>query len=463
LRAVSKVSRILEGFYTFAVLDAESRSIAVYTSLQPIYIGVSRDLVIVSSSRYALYGYTDRVSELRADEIAILSSEGVEVYRASDLKPVDKVFEDLKIDPSYILKDGYPHHMLREIYEIPYSILRTLSAVQEKYLSFASRLLQGAKDIYVIADGTSLHAGFVGSYYLSELAHVSPIVVSAAEFPLYYVENVGPGSLVIAISQSGETGDVIRSVYEAKLRGATILGITNYVGSRLANLSNLYLPMAAGPELAVPATKTFVSTLVLLYLAALRVARDIGKITASEYREKVLRLKSYALGLRGYMPRIDRTASEAAKNIATCRSGYVVSRGITYPIAMEGALKLKEAAYVHAEGMEAGEFKHGPIVLVEKGFFTIFIVPVERMSAEATYPLIRMAREKEATVVAIGFEGDENLKSIEAITTITVPPADRHVAPIALTIPIQFVAYRLGELLKRPIDSPRYLTKAVIQ
>ncbi|RLE57823.1 MAG: glutamine--fructose-6-phosphate transaminase (isomerizing) [Thermoprotei archaeon] len=458
--AVAAVARKLEGFFSFVVLHAESRSILAYTSLQELYVGLSRDLIAIASTRSSLHGFTDVVTELRGGELAVLSRDGVRFMDVKEMRPLEKEFKPLEVKAEYIYTDGFPHHMLREIYEIPYALLRTLSSIQEKYLTFASRLLQEAESIYIIADGTSLHAGLVGSYYLSELAKISPIVVSAAEFPLYYVENVGPGTVVIAISQSGETSDVIKSVYEAKLRGATILGITNYIGSKLANLSNLYLPIAAGPELAVPATKTFTSTLAVLYIVALRVAKERRELSASEFRNRVEELKKYALELTKHMKNIDAVASEAAKKIVKCRSGYVISRGITYPIALEGALKLKEVAYIHAEGIEAGEFKHGPIVLIGENFFTIFIVPVEKVAAEATYPLMKVAKERGATVISVGFEHDENLRMV-GVPTLLVPPTTRHIAPIAFAIPLQFLSYRLGELLGRPIDSPRYLVKKV--
>ncbi len=462
LDSIKRIRDTVNGFYTVAVLDALAERIAVYTTLQPFYIAVTEDMVLGSSAKCAIHGLADTIIRLDSDEIALIGVEGVEVYRARDLVKIYKGAEKLEVDEKLIDKDGYPHHMLREIYEIPYAILRTIASIQEKYLSLAARLITSAKNIYIIGDGTSLHAGYVASYYLTELAGISPVVVSAAEFPLYHVENTGPGTVVIAISQSGETGDVIRSVYEAKLRGATILGITNNIASSLANLSNLYIPIAAGPELAVPATKTFTSTLIALYLISLRAARDLGRIDRSEEDERITSVKKLAYELLDEIRRIDMQSYEIAKELAECRSGYVISRGITYPIAMEGALKLKETAYVHAEGMEAGEFLHGPIVLVERGFFTIFIVPVERIAAQATYNLIRSSFEKGATVATIGFSGDPQLNEVPG-KKVYVPPTARHLVPVVTAIPLQFIAYHLGVLRGCPIDTPKYLRKAITQ
>jgi len=349
-----------------------------------------------------------------------------------------------------------------EICEISFSLLRTISSVQDKYLSLSARFIIEARNVFIIGNGTSLHAGLVASYYLSELANINPIVVSTTRISsLYYVDNIVPRSLVIAISQSGETGDVLQSVYEAKLRGATILGITNYIGSRLANLSNIYLPIGAGPEISIPATKTFTSTLMLLYMLALKASRYRGNISESEYKDGIKYAKILAQSLNENMHRIDKDVLKAVKFISLCRSGYIVSRGITYPIALEGALKFKETAYVHAEGVEAGEFKHGPQSLLDENIFTIFIIPIEKIAIEPTYSLISMAKEYKTKTIVIGYEGDQKLNELSDIPVIKLPAVKRHLTPIIATIPLQFLAYRLGIELGRPIDTPRYLSKTV--
>ncbi|MGC9146644.1 MAG: glutamine--fructose-6-phosphate transaminase (isomerizing) [Infirmifilum sp.] len=464
LNALETLKEKLEGFYTVSVLDRDTASIAAYSSMTKLYVGVSPNAFYLTNTLTALHGFTDHYIIIDPPETVFVTSEGVNVYSKGHETTPRQVLT-LEVDPALVDKGGFPHHMLREIYEAPLSLLRTLYTLQEKYLQLASRLILGADNIYIIANGTSLHAGMVASYYLSELVGVSPVVTSAAEFPLYYVENIGPGSLVVAISQSGETGDVLSSLYEAKIRGATILGLTNYIGSRLARLSNVYLPIAAGPELSVPATKTFTSTLLLLYLVSLAASKESGRIDSITYREKMESVKSVASRLSETMTRMDEEVKKAIIHARNCRGGYIVSRGITYPLALEAALKLKEASYFHAEGVEAGEFKHGPFVLVEKGFMTGFIIPVERLAAEATYPLILSAIEAGASTVVFSLEGDEKLSQIqtETVSLIRTPRAERHLAPIAYSIPLQLFAYRLGVDLGRPIDAPRYLTKAVLR
>jgi glucosamine--fructose-6-phosphate aminotransferase (isomerizing) len=458
--AFRKVLKDIDGFYSVVVLDLEQKMFTAYVRGPPLYVGISDDFIVISSGRGALYSVVDKYFKLDRGEIAIVNQNGVHVETIEG-KVVSKELKVLDIDSKYVDRDGYPHHMLREIYEIPEAILRTLYSVQEKYLSFASRVIVDAEKIFMIGNGTSLHAAYIGSYYLSELAGVTPIVVSAAEFPLYHVDNVAPGTVVIAISQSGETGDVLTSVFEAKLRGATILGLTNYIGSRLANLSNLYLPIGAGPELAVPATKTFTSTLLLLYLIALRAGKTSKRIDDKEYRDRVDEIKKFSLELEKNMEIIEKQTEEPAKSIANCRSGYIVSRGLTYPLALEGALKFKETAYIHAEGVEAGEFKHGPQTIIEKGMFTIFIMPIEKQALQDTYNLISMAIEKEATTTVIGFETTTKIHELSNVQKVLIPFTSRYLAPIALAIPLQFLAYKLGVILNRPIDSPRYLSKTV--
>lgn len=464
IHAAERVLEELEGIYSLTLLERDTASIIAFSNSLNLYIGVSDDAFYLTNTLTSLYGLAERYIPIEPLEIALVTRDSLKIFHKGVELP-SKPPQVLRVDPAHIEKGGYPHHMLREIYEVPFSLLRSLYTLQEKYLQLASRLILGADDVYIIANGTSLHAGMVASYYLSELVGISPIVVSAAEFPLYYVENTGPGSLIIAISQSGETGDVLSSLYEAKLRGATILGLTNYIGSRLARLSNVYLPIAAGPELAVPATKTFTSTLLLLYLLSLSASKDSGKIDPAIYTQKIKAIKDAAYQLNESVPRLDEEAKKAVNLVKRCRGGYVVSRGITYPIALEAALKLKEASYFHAEGVEAGEFKHGPFVLVEEGFFTGFVMPVEKLSAEATYPLIQSAIDAGAFVVAFGFEGDEKLSQTQGTkyAVIRIPATERHLAPIAYALPLQLFAYRLGVELGRPIDTPRYLTKAVLR
>ncbi|MCS7099982.1 MAG: SIS domain-containing protein, partial [Sulfolobales archaeon] len=278
----------LEGIVAAAALFRDG-SAAIYTSHQPVYVGLGRDVVVASSTLSSLYGTVLGYAVVEGGELVFISSGGRVEFADLSGRSVAKKFLAYDLGESLVSTDGYPNHMLREIYEVPYSLLRTVSAVQSRYLELASKVALRSSRLFVIANGTSLHAGHIFSYYLSELAGRIPIVVSASEFPLYYLDSVGVGDAVLAISQSGETSEVVRSVYEARLRGATVIGVTNNINSRLTRFSNLYLPIAAGPELAVPATKTFTSTLVLLYILAKSVSevssKPVSKILSEAWRE----------------------------------------------------------------------------------------------------------------------------------------------------------------------------------
>lgn len=462
ITAYTDVFSNMDGYYSVAILNERSRHVALYCHGPPLYLGMSESLIVASSGLAAMHGFAEKFVKLEQGEVVVIDFDSGNVKTSAHGIGISSRLTPLVVDARYIDRDGYQHHMLREIYEIPQALLRTLYSVQHRYLSMAAKLVADADKLFIIGNGSSLHAGYIASYYLSEVAGLSPVVVSAAEFPLYHADVVGPGTVVIAISQSGESGDVLSSVYEAKLRGASILGLTNFIGSRLSNMSNIYLPIGAGPEMAVPATKTFTSTLLLLYMLTLCVGRQLGKVQESDYRLAIDSVKRLSLDLQERMNAMEHFAEGAAKALAQCRSGYVVSRGITYPLALEGALKFKEVAYVHAEGVEAGEYRHGPQALLDEGFFVLFVMPVEKAALEATYSLVDVALERKATVVAIGFEHDRKLStSDERVVKVLTPSTSRHLAPIALAVSLYLVSYKLGVALSRQIDTPRYLSKTV--
>ncbi len=461
LKSFVKAVRRLEGIFSLATLFKEGPTLITYSKLQSLYVGTNESSTYVSSTKSALKGFTSKYFEVPEGLVTLIVDGKASFLDLRTLREVRLVSKVLEVPDELIEKDGYPHFMLKEIYEVPEVIIKASLITQRRYRELAARLVANARQVYVIANGSSLHAGMVGSYYLAELAGVSSVVLSAAEFPLYHVDNVAPGTVVLAISQSGETGDVIRAVYEAKLRGATILSITNNIDSRLAKLSSLYLPIGAGPEVSIPATKTFVATLVTLYVVALETAEYLGKLGRGEVIERLREVREVGKVVKEWLGGIDSLAKEVAEEIVRkSLSGYVISRGINYPLALEGALKLKEAAYFHAEGVEAGEFRHGPITLVDDGFLTVFIIPTESGAAEATYPLIRDAYERRAVVVAVGSE--DSLRYVEEpVSKLGVPKVPKHLTPITNVVPLQLLSYHLGVLRGCPIDKPKKLVKAV--
>jgi glucosamine--fructose-6-phosphate aminotransferase (isomerizing) len=447
----------LKGLISLAVMFTDGTVVA-YTTHQPIYVGLGESLVAVANALVGLYGVADSYYEVLGGEVAVISPEGRAFFVDVEGRTVVKSPQYLRVSGDLVPKGGYPHHMLREIYEVPYSILRTASAVQLKYLEMASRIILQSRRTIVIANGTSLHAGMVFSYYLAELAGITPLVVSSSEFPLYYVDNVGVGDVVVAISQSGETSEVLRSVYEARLRGATVVGLTNNINSRLTRFSNIYLPIAAGPELAVPATKTFTSTLALLYILAKHVGVAAGRVGKAELGGLWEKLEELSRTILSNLNSLSAQTREAAEYIHRCTSGYVVSRGITYPLALEGALKIKESSYLHAEGVEGGELRHGPISILDRSVFTIFIEPLEGSAAADMLNLVAESVSYGSPVVLLS----HSLEGLDLpVKAVRVPKVSRHLMPIALAVPLQLLAYWLAVLRGVDVDKPRRLVKVV--
>ncbi|AWR93940.1 glutamine--fructose-6-phosphate transaminase (isomerizing) [Acidianus brierleyi] len=437
----------VRGIYSFAFIVEGINKIFAASSGQPIVIGVS-DCKYVSSDLPSLTGFAENALILPENSVAEISSDDVKVY---DLQrnQINAVSKRIKYQEEIIEKGGFPHFMLKEIYDIPSSLISSYTSLMEKYLSLAAMIVYGAKNVYVIGNGTSLHAGLISSYYFSEVG-INVNVVSAAEFPYYALQNIGTGSVIIAISQSGETSDVIRSVKMAKQRGSVIVGITNSVGSRLALESNIYLPITAGPELAVPATKTFTSTLVVLRTLSLYTGLNSGKKERYDLDQFKTDLEKLSSSLSSSLPQIERQAEDAVSKI-TKESIYVTSSGINFPVAMEGALKFKEASMIHAEGIQLGELLHGPIALTNKGYPIVIVKPAEEQAYDLYNKVIKSISDRGSPIISVSVDG--MVKSVE--TT-------RELSPIANVVPLQLMAYKLGVKRSLPIDTPPGLVKAVV-
>lgn len=457
VKAFTEAMRRTKGLVSALALFRDGTA-ATYTSHQPLYVGLSDDLVAISSTVSGLYGNSKNLTKVVGGEVVVVASDGSISFLDLQGRTVLKPFSAYSLEESLVLTDGYPHHMLREIYEVPYSVLRTVSAIQARYLELASKIVLRSSRVFVVANGTSLHAGMVFSYYLSELANIVPVVVSASEFLLYYLDSIGVGDTVIAVSQSGETSEVVRSAYEARLRGATVIGATNNINSRLTRFSNLYLPIAAGPELAVPATKTFTSTLILLYLLAKSVSSMAGTARSKVLDDVWNEVEKVRVEIDSNLSRIDSEAREASKVVVGCSSGYVVSRGLTYPLALEGALKIKESAYVHAEGVEGGELRHGPVSILDKNMFVIFIEPLEPAAAEDTLKMVEEVQSYESPTVIIS----HSLKEAGNLgARVNVPRLGRYFTPISIAVSLQLLAYWIARHRGVNVDQPRRLVKVV--
>ncbi|MGC8982684.1 MAG: glutamine--fructose-6-phosphate transaminase (isomerizing) [Desulfurococcaceae archaeon] len=459
LRSLLEVARRLEGNYALAFLNAMDGSIYVIQHGQPLVIGIGNSCVYLSSDIPSLSGFAETAYVLNDYTIGIVSTNAIELY---DVKTGERLsLESLqakrvKYPPEYVDKGGYPHYMIKEIYETPSALINTTHSIMEKYLRLAAMIVHGAKEVYAIGTGTSLHAAMVATYYFSELAGRVIIPVSAAEFPYSVLENVTTGTVIIAISQSGETFDVIASVKQAKQRGAVIVGVVNNVGSRLALESNVYLPVGAGPEMAVPATKTFSSTLAALLMLASYTGMYSGRVTSKEYWGVVEQIRATAKTLRELIPMLENKITLISQEIKDVENAYVVSSGITHPIAIEGALKLKEAALIHAEGIQLGELRHGPLSIVNPRFPVILIEPYEEVAQPLYIRVLKELEHRNVRTIAIELETQKT-----KYTSIEVPRVPRHLYPIVAAVALQLLAYHLGAIKNLPVDTPPGLAKTI--
>ncbi|NON61215.1 glutamine--fructose-6-phosphate transaminase (isomerizing) [Acidianus sp. RZ1] len=441
----------IKGMYSLAYLTEEEKDkIFFIQSGQPLYIGIGKgECTFISSDIPSLYGFSEEALEVPDSSYGFVTYNVFKVFDNQGREIKDIKSRKVKYTPEIAEKAGYPHFMLKEIYEIPEAIIRSFESLMDKYLRLSAMIIYSAKHVYVVGNGTSYHAGLVSSYYLSENG-IGVNVVSSAEFPYFALDNVGVGDVVVAISQSGETGDVVRSIKAAKMRGSVILGITNSVGSRLALESNVYLPITAGPEMAVPATKTFTSTLIVLLALSNYVGMMSGKKDEGDFNRLKISIKDLSESLEKRMDEISSKAKEISEKVYKHEGLYVSSSGINFPISLEGALKFKEAAYLHAEGIQLGELLHGPIVLTNMGYPTVIVRPAE----DASIPLYEKVLDRIASknnVVTLGPE--ESFGSVKT---------SKELSPIANIVPLQLLAYYTGVKRGTPIDTPAGLVKAVI-
>jgi len=453
--SVIDVGRSVRGVYSAVFLLAGFNGLLFISRGQPLVLGLRGDgsCVFISSDIPSLYGFAEEAVVLEEGVVGLAGPGWFNVYDlATGVEILEFQRRRVKYPLEVISKGGFPHYMLKEIYEIPEALTRTTATLLDKYLRLSAMILSSARNVIIIGNGTSLHAGLVAQYYFADMAGLSVTVTSAAEFPYYALNNVATGTVILAISQSGETSDVIRSVKLAKQRGAVIVGVTNVLGSRLTMHSNVYLPIGAGPEIAVPATKTFTSTLAALAILAGYTGLYTGKFDQSSLSKLYDGLRSLARELKARLEILEKEASIVAERLASWSNVYVASSGLNYPIALEGALKLKEAALIHAEGVQLGELRHGPIALAGKNHPVIVIEPVEESAAELYTRILEELRVRETPVIRVSFRGEGEL-----VAPRTLDP----LAPIALVVPLQLLAYKLGVLRNLPIDTPPGLAKAI--
>lgn len=449
LNAIVSVVRQLRGYYTIAMLHRGDEKIYALSMGNPLVIGIGDKEIFLSSEESAIPVKLETVYYMQPGQMAIVSKGGVEFIDIESMSKISPMSQPPMQTYMEIAKGNFPHYMLKEIYEEPEALSRAINLLQKEYLNDAAMIVSKARNIIFTGSGTSYHASLVGKFYLEELDNIHADAIPAGEFPYEVVKRIEPGTLIIAVSQSGESADVIRAIRLAKRKGAVILGIVNRLGSALMRESNIYLPIGSGPEMAIPATKTFVVSIAVMLQLAYAVKGDI---------EGARRIINNAIAsLINQLDQVREAAKKVAKALFKVSNMYVISGGpVGMPLAMETALKLKEAAQIHAEAINFREFKHGPITLTSREFPTIAVLTGEDLDEDISNVLSEVW-SRGGLSVAIAPKG----KRVTADHIINVEPVDRLIIPLVYPSAAQLLAYELGVLRDVDVDNPQNLSKVV--
>ncbi|UYQ91514.1 glutamine--fructose-6-phosphate transaminase (isomerizing) [Chitinophaga horti] len=454
------------GAYVILIVDQDNPgTLLAARKGSPLVIGVGKGEHFLASDASPIVEYTKEVVYVNDYEIAILRADELILKNISNEVQTPYI-QKLDIELAAIEKGGYDHFMLKEIFEQPQTIfdsLRgrldakqgtlTLGGIRGEY----EDMLKNAKRIIMVACGTSWHAGLIAEYVIEELCRIPVEVEYASEFR-YRNPVIGEGDVIIAISQSGETADTLVAIEAAKKKGAIILGVCNVVGSSIARLSHAGAYTHAGPEIGVASTKAFTAQLAVLNMIALKIAKDRGTITDQRYQYLLNELDAISDKVATALKLSDSIAAIAAK-YKDARDFLYLGRGYNFPVALEGALKLKEISYIHAEGYPAAEMKHGPIALVDEHLPVVFVATKDSYY-EKIVSNIQEIKARKGKVIAVVTEGDETIRGL-ADDVIVVPEADELVAPILSVIPMQLLAYHVGVQKGYDVDKPRNLAKSV--
>ncbi len=453
------------GAYALVVISKDEPNV-LYAARKgsPMVLGLSADGYFIASDATPIIEYTNEVIYLNDEEVAIVTREGYEIVDNKDVTQTPQIHKlDLKLEA--IEKGGYEHFMLKEIMEQPLSIANCMRGrlnAQEAKLTlggirdYATPLIN-AKKITFIACGTSWHAGLVAEYLFEDLCRIPVEVEYASEFR-YRNPIISEGDIIIAISQSGETADTLAALELAKSKGAIILGIVNNVGSSISRITDEGAYLHAGPEIGVASTKAFTAQLTVLTMIALRIAIQKGTITDTKYREMILELENIPAKVAKALlsnNKIKKISSEFKDS----KNFLYLGRGYNFPVALEGALKLKEISYIHAEGYPAAEMKHGPIALIDENMPVVFIAPKDS-SHEKIVSNIQEVKARKGKVIAIVTENDSLISSM-ADYTIEVPATIECMMPLLTVIPLQLLSYHIAVMRGSNVDQPRNLAKSV--
>lgn len=464
LRALATVLKRLRGAYALALCHAAQPDRIVATRMGiPLVVGLGDGENFLASDVPALLKYTRRVIYLEEGQIAELTSAGVKLFDR-DLKPVTgkEVHTDLTLDAAE--KEGYEHYMLKEIHEQPRALAETIRGrleggrVDLAELNLNVEDLKGIRRIAIVACGTSLYSGMVGKYLFEHFVKLPTETWSASEFR--YADPVIDASLlVIAVSQSGETADTLEALRICKQRGARTLAVCNVMGSSIPRTVAGTLYTRAGPEIGVASTKAYTTQLAAFVLLAVGIGRLLGSTTPADEARLVAGLEQLPRQVNELLTDDIVAVKRCAKRYKDVFNFMYIGRHYNYPTAMEGALKLKEISYIHAEGYAGGEMKHGPLALVEDTFPTIAVAPRGR-TREKMVSNVQEVKARKGVVVMVSTHGDEEAREL-ADYLIEIPECEEELSPILAIVPLQLLAYYTATQLGRDVDKPRNLAKSV--
>ena len=431
----------------------------------PLVIGIGRNEYYVASDATPIVEYTNNVIYLEDGHIArINKNENIEIKNIKN-KNITPYVQELKLNIDAIEKGGFSHFMLKEIYEQPSSIRDTMRGRIDPItkevklggiLEYQQKIVN-ANRIIIVACGTSWHAGLIGEYIIEDFARIPVEVEYASEFR-YRNPIISSKDIVLAISQSGETADTLAAISLAKEKGATILGICNVVGSSIARLTHAGIYTHAGPEIGVASTKAFTTQVIVLILMALKISQNNGNLTLSDYHQLIRELELIPSKVKEVL-KINEQIKKIAFEFKDATNFLYLGRGYNFPVALEGALKLKEISYIHAEGYPAAEMKHGPIALIDDKM-PIVVIATKKGNYEKVISNIQEVKARGGKIIAIINQGDEVVNDIVDYS-IEIPNSPDELSPLLTNIPLQLLSYHIAVLRGCNVDQPRNLAKSV--
>ena len=461
--AVRKSLKEVKGSYALGIVsNKEPDRIVVSRCGSPLVIGIGDDEMYIASDIPALLNYTKKVIFLGENEIATIGKNFVNIINLEG-KEVKKEIVEIDWDSEMAEKSGYKHFMLKEIFQQPLVIKNNLSkyidqsGVNLKDINMSEKMIKKIKKIHIIACGTAFYASLLGKYFIEKLSGIPVEVDYASEFR-YRTQIYNSDSLGIVVSQSGETADTIAAMRSFKKRSCPVFAIVNVIGSTISREADESIYINAGPEIGVASTKAFIGQVISLYLLAIFLGKNKRVLSAENEKKLIQELMAIPQKIEMIFSK-ENIIKEIAEKYSKYQHFLYLGRDFNFPIALEGALKLKEISYIHAEAYTAGEMKHGPIALLDKKFPVVAICPKDHVYNKMINN-IKEVNARDAKIIAIASEGDKQIKNI-VDEVIFIPTVEQTLYPLLSVIPLQLLAYYIADILGRDVDKPRNLAKSV--